>query len=123
MSEQHNSFIASPDDPILITGAAGFIGSHVVQILLDRGFRNLVCLVRSTSKLARIETLIRNRPQGVQVKALKGNLLSRQDCEAASKDVTLIYHLAAGTGEKSFPDSYMNSVVTTRNLLEASLKH
>jgi nucleoside-diphosphate-sugar epimerase len=122
MSEQHNSFIASPDDPILITGAAGFIGSHVVQILLDRGFRNLVCLVRPTSKLARIETLIRNRPQGVQVKVLKGNLLSRQDCEAASKDVTLIYHLAAGTGEKSFPDAYMNSVVATRNLLEASLK-
>jgi nucleoside-diphosphate-sugar epimerase len=31
--------------------------------------------------------------------------------------------LAAGTGEKSFPDAYMNSVVATRNLLEASLKH
>ena len=123
MPEQQDSFITSPDDPVLITGAAGFIGSHVVQGLLDRGFRNLVCFARPTSKLARIDALIRNRPQGAQVKVLKGNLLSRQDCEAASKDVALIYHLAASTGEKSFPDSYMNSVVSTRNLLEAGLKH
>jgi nucleoside-diphosphate-sugar epimerase len=120
--EQHHSFIASPDDPILVTGAAGFIGSHVVKGLLDHGFRNLICFARPTSNLTRIDTLIRNRPPGAHVRVLNGNLLSRQDCEAASKDVALIYHLAAGTGEKSFPDAYMNSVVATRNLLEASLK-
>jgi nucleoside-diphosphate-sugar epimerase len=33
--------------------------------------------------------------------------------------VALIYHLAAGTGVKFIPDAFMNSVVTTRNLLEA----
>ena len=32
----------------------------------------------------------------------------------------MIYHLAAGIGEKSYPDAFMNSVVTTRNLLDAS---
>ena len=52
---------------------------------------------------------------------MKGNLLSSEDCAAATKDVAVIFHLAAGTGEKSFPDAFMNSVVTTRNLLEASL--
>jgi nucleoside-diphosphate-sugar epimerase len=36
--------------------------------------------------------------------------------------VALIIHLAAGTGEKSFPDAFMNSVVTTRNLLDASMQ-
>jgi len=36
------SFIAEPDDRILVTGAAGFIGSRVLQCLLDRGFRNLI---------------------------------------------------------------------------------
>jgi nucleoside-diphosphate-sugar epimerase len=121
--EEHDLPIASPHDPILITGAAGFIGSHVVKGLLERGFRNLVCFARPTSKLARIDTLIRSRPPGAHVKVLKGNLLSREDCEAASKDVAIIYHLAAGTGGKSFPDVYMNSVIATRNLLEASLKH
>ena len=33
------------------------------------------------------------------------------------------FHLAAGRGAKSFADAFMNSVVTTRNLLEASVRH
>jgi nucleoside-diphosphate-sugar epimerase len=119
--EKANSFILSSEDPILVTGAAGFIGSRVVESLLDRGFRNLVCFGRPSGKLAGIED-IANRYPGAQIKLMRGNLLSRQDCEAACKDAALIIHLAAGTGEKSFPDAFMNSVVTTRNLLDASLQ-
>jgi nucleoside-diphosphate-sugar epimerase len=52
-----------------------------------------------------------------------GNLLSKDDCIAATKNVAVIFHLAAGRGEKSFPDAFMNSVVATRNLLEASAWH
>jgi nucleoside-diphosphate-sugar epimerase len=119
MNDNLNNDIATPDDLILITGAAGFIGSRVLQSLLDRGFRNLRCLTRPGSEHARIEAIVKSRPHGARVEVVKGNLLSRQDCEAASKDVALVYHLAAGTGEKSFPDSFMSSVVTTRNLLDA----
>src|SRR6516162_2512931 len=122
VTERSDSFLISRDDPILVTGAAGFIGSWVVEGLLNRGFRNIVCFARPSGKLARIEDMTNRRPQGAQIKVIKGNLLSRQDCEAACKDVALIIHLAAGTGEKSFPDAYMNSVVTTRNLLDASLQ-
>jgi nucleoside-diphosphate-sugar epimerase len=114
------SFLVSPDDPILITGAAGFIGSRVVEGLLERGFRDLVCFARPSSDLTRLEALIERPPPGTQIRVVRGNLLSRQDCETAAKDVALILHLAAGTGEKSFPDSFMSSVVTTRNLLDAS---
>ena len=53
---------------------------------------------------------------------MKGNLLSRKDCDAAVKGIKVIYHLAAGTGTKSFSEAVMNSVVTTRNLLDASLR-
>jgi nucleoside-diphosphate-sugar epimerase len=122
MSEKNDSFIISPDDPILITGASGFIGSRVVEGLLNRGFRNLICFGRPSGKLDKIEDMLKRRTPGAQVRALKGNLLSRQDCETACKEVALIIHLAAGTGDKSFPDAFMNSVVTTRNLLEASLQ-
>ena len=121
MPERHEDFIIDREDRILITGAAGFIGSRVVQSLLDRGFRNLVCLARPSSEPARIDAVARRRPDGARIEVLKGNLLSRQDCEAACKDVAVIYHLAAGTGEKSYPDAFMNSVVTTRNLLDAAL--
>src|SRR5271154_1355480 len=123
MNENLIANIVTPDDPILITGAAGFIGSRVVQSLLDRGFRNLRCLTRSGSEHARIEAIVKSRPHGARIEIVKGNLLSCQDCEAASKDVALVYHLAAGTGEKSFPDSFMSSVVTTRNLLDACRQH
>jgi nucleoside-diphosphate-sugar epimerase len=58
---------------------------------------------------------------GASIEILRGNLLSRADCEDATKGVTVIYHLAAARGEKSFPDAFMNSVVTTRNLIEAAL--
>jgi nucleoside-diphosphate-sugar epimerase len=122
MPEKNGSFIVSPDDPILITGASGFIGSRVVEGLLNRGFRNLICFGRSSGKLDKIADILKQRPPGAQLRTVKGNLLSRQDCESACNDVALIIHLAAGTGEKSFPDAFMNSVVTTRNLLDASMQ-
>lgn len=117
-----DSFIIGPEDRILVTGAAGFIGPRVVECLLDLGFHNLVCFARPSSDLARVEASFKRRLLGAPVEVLKGNLLSREDCEAACKDVAVIFHLAAGTGEKSFPDAFMNSAVTTRNLLDASLR-
>jgi nucleoside-diphosphate-sugar epimerase len=51
---------------------------------------------------------------------ITGNLLSQEDCAAATRNAKVIFHLAAGRGEKSFPDAFMNSVVTTRNLLVAA---
>src|SRR6266571_7333858 len=119
--EQDGSFIIAPDDQVLVTGAAGFIGSRVVGSLFERGFRNLVCFGRPSGKLAKLKE-IANGHTGAQMQLITGNLLSRRDCEAASKEAKLIIHLAAAAGEKSFPDAFINSVVTTRNLLDASLQ-
>jgi len=116
---ESDSLIVDRDDLILVTGAAGFIGTRLVESLLDRGFRNLRCFVRPSSKIAKIEALRDRYCQGARIELVRGNLLSNQDCAAATKDVALIFHMAAGRGEKSFPDAFLNSVVTTRNLLEA----
>src|SRR5271157_70576 len=123
MGRTDDCFIVGQDDLILVTGATGFIGSRVVERLLDRGFRNLRCFARPFSQMAKIEALCAARRDGRRIEVFQGNLLSSEDCTAATKDVMLIFHLAAGTGEKSFPNAFMNSVVTTRNLLEASLRH
>ena len=64
-----------------------------------------------------------HRQASARLRVIEGNLLSREDCAAATQDVAVIFHLAAGRGEKSFPDAYMNSVVTTRNLLDASVQN
>ncbi len=114
--------IISLTDPILVTGAAGFIGSRVVKTLLDCGFQNLRCLVRPTSNLKRLEQAIKGSSTETIPQVIKGNLLSREDCMEMTRGVGVIYHLAAGTGTKSFADAFMNSVVTTRNLLDATVQ-
>jgi nucleoside-diphosphate-sugar epimerase len=48
--------------------------------------------------------------------------LSREDCAKAAQDVAVILHLAMGA-DKSFPGAFLNTVVTTRNLLDASLEY
>jgi len=117
-----NSDIIGPDDRILITGATGFIGSRLVENLLERGFRNLFCFARPYSNTAGIDAIARRYP-GAQVEVFAGNLLSREDCSAATRGMAVIFHLAAGTGQSYFADAFMNSVVTTRNLLEAAHRH
>jgi nucleoside-diphosphate-sugar epimerase len=101
----------------LITGSSGFIGAKVVEMLLERGCSNLKCFVRPSGKLDRLQSVLAKWPTA-RVEIIRGNLLSREDCARAVKDVRLIYHLAAGI-EKSFAGAFMNSVVTTRNLLDA----
>jgi nucleoside-diphosphate-sugar epimerase len=108
------------DDPILVTGSNGFIGSRVVETLLRSGYSNLRCLVRPSSNLTRLDAILRDF-RNARVEVIQGNLLSREDCARAAKDVTVIFHLAAGI-EKTFAGSFMNSVVTTRNLLDAVIQ-
>ena len=115
--------IINADDPILVTGAAGFIGTRVVGSLLERGFRNVRCLVRNARNIAALKEIIDRYDGAARTEIITGNLLSREDCSSLAKDVALIYHLAAGTGMKAFSDAFLNSVVTTRNLLDAALEY
>jgi nucleoside-diphosphate-sugar epimerase len=118
-----NRTIVGNDDLLLVTGATGFIGSKVVESLLNRGFRNVRCFARTSSDIGKIKVLSDRAQGGARVDVFRGNLLSKEDCAAAVKDVRVVFHLAAKRGGKSFPDAFLNSVVTTRNLLEASVQN
>jgi nucleoside-diphosphate-sugar epimerase len=122
-SSTPEEFIIGKDELILVTGASGFIGSRVVLKLVELGFTRVRCFTRSSSDKTRVEALSRLSHQGARIEVVKGNLLSPGDCANATKDAAVIFHLAAGRGEKSYPDAFINSVVTTRNLLDATLGH
>src|SRR6266480_7804222 len=115
-------FIASPKDCILVTGSNGFIGSKVVEKLLEYGFTTVRCLVRPSSKLDRLKKLLREVHARQNVEFVIGDLLSQDDCKKATAGVSIIYHLAAGM-EKSFAGAFMNSSLATRNLVDAFLEH
>jgi nucleoside-diphosphate-sugar epimerase len=115
-------YISSTDDCILVTGSTGFIGSKLVEILLEYGYRNIRCFVRPSSQLGRLEKTIKQFDAAKSIELITGNLLSREDCRKAAERISIIYHLAAGM-EKSFAGAFMNSALATRNLMDAFLRH
>ncbi len=110
--------IALPNECILVTGSNGFIGSKVVEKLLEYGFANLRCFIRPSSNLSRLHKAFSRFLSGKNVELVTGDLLSSEDCRKAVEGVSIIYHLAAGM-EKSFAGAFMNSALATRNLMDA----
>jgi len=114
-------YLAS-NERILLTGSNGFIGVKVVETLLGYGFSKLRCFVRPSSRLDRLEKALSQFDAGENAELITGDLLSRDDCRKAAEGVSIIYHLAAGM-EKSFAGAFMNSALTTRNLMDAFLRY
>jgi nucleoside-diphosphate-sugar epimerase len=118
---QKADFIAGSDETLLVTGANGFIGRKVIDTLAGYGFLRIRRFIRpSRDREGREHPSDSAKPGGVE--SVEGNLLSRDDCAAAVEGVSVIYHLAAATSEKSHAAAFLNSVVTTRNLMDAALQ-
>jgi nucleoside-diphosphate-sugar epimerase len=114
--------IARTDDLILVTGAAGFIGRRVVEKLLALGYTRVRCLVRPVLH-GNSQGWSQGSAGAERNEVITGNLLSADDCLRATEGAKIVIHLAAGRGQKSFADAFLNSVVTTRNLLDAIVRH
>ena len=71
---------------VLVTGAAGNVGSHVVRRLAARGVP-VRAFVRSSDK----------KPTGAGVEAFEGDLADRERLRTAMKGVSKVYMLGAGT--------------------------
>jgi UDP-glucose 4-epimerase len=79
---------------ILVTGGAGFIGSHLTEALLERGHQVLVVDDESTGSEANLAA-VRHHPQLTYIKGSVGDAdLSQQ----ITQGVDEVYHLAAAVG-------------------------
>jgi nucleoside-diphosphate-sugar epimerase len=75
---------------VLVTGAAGFLGGHLVDMLVERGddVRAMVLPVEDTSRLQQLP--------GVEV--VNGDMTNPQSLRDAVRGVERVYHVAAKTG-------------------------
>lgn len=117
-----SNYIIQPSDRILVTGASGFIGTKVVETLIEYGYPRVRCLVRGSSRRDRLNAVLRRLEHLHEVEIVVGDLNSREDCARAAEGVAVVLHLAAGF-DKSFAGAFMNSALATRNLMDALLEH
>ena len=78
----------------LVTGGAGFIGSHIVQTLLEQGQQVRVLDNFSTGKRENLEEL-RQRFDGDQLEVLEGDVRDASIVNQAVRGVDVIFHEAA----------------------------
>lgn len=98
---------------VLVTGANGFIGSHLVEFLLSRG-HSVSCLVRRTSDLRWIRNLC--------VQLVYGDVSEPDSLNVAVDGKDYIYHLA-GLTKARCKDEYLRvNVKGTANLMEATVR-
>jgi dTDP-L-rhamnose 4-epimerase len=110
---------------VLITGGAGFIGSHLADALLARGHR-----VRALDNLApQVHGLGAGRPPYLDdgVELVVGDLRDRATVRRALADVEVVYHLAAavGVGQSMYQIAHYvgTNNLGTAVLLEALAEH
>ena len=76
---------------VLVTGGAGFIGSHTVDLLLERGYG-----VRVLDSLQpRVHPHGRPAYLSPEIEFIQGDVTARDDLERALRDVRFVLHLAA----------------------------
>jgi UDP-glucose 4-epimerase len=107
----------------LITGGAGFIGSHLAETLIKRGDSVLVLDNLSTGNKKNIEHLLGNP----MFTLTEGSILNVDIVEKAVSSVDHVLHLAAAVGVFTIVDKPLDSLTTnlrgTENILEAASKY
>jgi dihydroflavonol-4-reductase len=97
----------------LVTGASGFLGSHVARLLAERG-EHVRVLLRATSQTRLLE--------GLAVERASGDLRDETSLAKALAGVRIVYHVAADyrLWARDPREIYESNVQGTRNLLEAA---
>ena len=105
----------------LVTGGAGFIGSHIVKALVKKGYFVRVLDNLSSGKIENLKEVKKD------IDLVKGDIRSQDLCLKAAKGVDFILHQAA---LRSVPKSFLNikeyndvNISGTVNLLDAAVKN
>ncbi len=108
---------------ILVTGGAGFIGSNLVDVLMDRGHEVTVLDNLSVGQAGNIEHHLEND----RFHFVNDSILNASILERLVRQADLIYHLAAVVGVKYVVEDPLGAIITnvrgTENVLELAFKY
>jgi UDP-glucose 4-epimerase len=91
---------------VLITGGAGFIGSHLADALLARGDQVVALDNFSTGSTANIKHITKN------LEIIDGDIRNTELINETTKDVDLVLHMAAALGVNTILESPLESIST-----------
>ena len=100
---------------VLVTGGAGYIGSHLVDMLLDHGHDVTVLDNLSTGKIANLAHCLE------RVTFVNGSILDEALVDRLVERNDLVYHLAAAVGVKHIVDRPLESLLTNARGTEVVL--
>jgi nucleoside-diphosphate-sugar epimerase len=101
---------------VLVTGATGFVGSHLCERLIQEGYE-VRALARESSDVSLLKSL------GIQI--VYGNILDIDSVERAVDGCGVVYHLAARTSRHSSScsqDDYAINIEGTKRVVNAAVK-
>lgn len=97
-----------------VTGGTGFVGSHLIDLLLGKGFE-VSTLKRPASNIRWLE--------GKNVKFIEGDLFSIRALEEAVEGVDYVFHIAGVVKSKTEEGFEKGNHIATKNLLESVFEH
>ncbi len=95
---------------VLVTGATGFIGQHLVEALVEKRV-NVTCFVRSTSQISKLQ------PLGVSF--IEGDITDERSLPQALAGINTVFHLAGLLEARPRSKLYEVNEEGTRNLAQA----
>lgn len=108
---------------VLVTGGAGFIGSNLVDTLMEQGHEVTVIDNLSIGKAGNIE----HHLESDRFHFVNDSILNVSTLERLVRQADLIYHLAAVVGVKYVVEDPLNAIITnvrgTENVLELAFKY
>lgn len=105
---------------ILVTGGAGFIGSHLSERLISDGHEVVVLDSVSTGKFSNLNRIL----DSSSLRVVQGSILDTNVLNPLVKNVDYVFHLAAAVGVFNIVNNPLASLLTnirgTENVLEAA---
>ena len=100
---------------VLVTGGAGFIGSHLVDVLMQCGYEVVVFDNLSSGKIENVERWLKDE----NFRFVRGDLRQKEKIRKAVAGCDMIFHFAANPDVRAAAAAHFSDVIGTFNLLES----